>query len=197
MDLLEINAVVEKARRVLGVRNSENPVAPYWLVGCCLFLKRRVYIETRGFDPDFFLYHEEKEWFYNRVFGRGYKIEICSDIKLVHLRGASQTTQSRNSQRLLSSFLFYYKLGPASFLVAWMMSLFNVVTRAMCVPFVPSFFWQNLKIIREESLLLTQASSDILSYPRDYAGRAAPLMTRSNQRRYSWSEMSQFMISTL
>lgn len=35
-----------------------------YLTGVCLFFSKRIYVETRGLDQDFFMYFEEVDWFW-------------------------------------------------------------------------------------------------------------------------------------
>lgn len=68
-----------------GLRRSE----PAWLSGCCLALRRDALRALGGFDPDFFLYHEETDLCL-RARRAGYKIGWCAEAEVFHARQQSQ-----------------------------------------------------------------------------------------------------------
>jgi N-acetylglucosaminyl-diphospho-decaprenol L-rhamnosyltransferase len=60
-----------------------------WLLGACLLLKREVYQEISGFDPDYFLYGEDAD-IGLRVRQHGYEIGYCEAATIIHVAGASE-----------------------------------------------------------------------------------------------------------
>lgn len=60
-----------------------------WLLGACLLLKRDVYQEISGFDPDYFLYGEDAD-IGLRIRQHGYEIGYCEDVVIHHVAGASE-----------------------------------------------------------------------------------------------------------
>jgi GT2 family glycosyltransferase len=63
---------------------------PYaWILGACMCLKRSLYEQIGGFDPDFFLYGEDTD-ICLRVRKAGYQIGYCEAAKLTHVGGASE-----------------------------------------------------------------------------------------------------------
>jgi GT2 family glycosyltransferase len=60
-----------------------------WLLGACLLLKREVYQEISGFDPDYFLYGEDAD-ICLRIRQHGYEIGYCEDVVIQHVAGASE-----------------------------------------------------------------------------------------------------------
>jgi GT2 family glycosyltransferase len=195
-DLLERNPLMEKFRKSFPLPpDSGEPEEPYWLSGCCLCVKREVFEQSHGFDPDFFLYFEETEWFYSRLFGRGYTIGMCNDLSVVHIERGSQTSLSSNDQVELSRFLFYHKLGPSCLAAAFAMSFLNVFVRLLCLPLAPWYFKQNLSLIGSQIRCLGQAIREVPWYPRAYGSRPAPLMLAVHRAGYSWSRMSQSMLA--
>lgn len=64
-----------------------------WIVGfaggACLMLDRRVFLELGGFDPDFFLNHEDLE-LCDRVRARGLRIAVLPWLRIVHAEGTTQ-----------------------------------------------------------------------------------------------------------
>src|SRR5256885_866935 len=67
---------------------SELPGKIAWVVGASIMIKREVYAELGGFDPDFFLYSEETD-FCLRLRERGYEIGLVEDVAVRHIGGAS------------------------------------------------------------------------------------------------------------
>ncbi len=59
-----------------------------FVIGACLLLRRGVYEEVGGFDPDFFLYAEETDW-QKRMKESNWLIAFCPDAIVTHLGGAS------------------------------------------------------------------------------------------------------------
>lgn len=60
-----------------------------WLLGACLLLRREVYLEMSGFDPDYFLYGEDAD-IGLRIRQHGYEIGYCEDVVIHHVAGASE-----------------------------------------------------------------------------------------------------------
>lgn len=81
--------VYYQKRLALAKRNEkeENYRVPY-LSGADWFMSRQLFLQTGGFDPDFFLYFEETEYAY-RLKQRGYPSVLVPTAKLVHLEGQS------------------------------------------------------------------------------------------------------------
>ena len=60
-----------------------------WILGACMLVKRSVYEEIAGFDPDYFLYGEDAD-ICLRLRLHGYHIGYCDAIKILHVGGASE-----------------------------------------------------------------------------------------------------------
>jgi hypothetical protein len=69
---------------------SQLPGKIAWVVGASMMVKREVYAELEGFDPDFFLYSEETD-FCLRLRERGYEIGLVEDAAVRHIGGASES----------------------------------------------------------------------------------------------------------
>lgn len=84
--------------------------------GACLMLRREVFLELGGFDPDFFLNHEDLE-LCDRVRARGLGIAILPGHRVIHAEGTSQrkdwSAYARN--RLVSKWTYLRKRfqGPS------------------------------------------------------------------------------------
>jgi GT2 family glycosyltransferase len=60
-----------------------------WVVGASMIVRREVYSELGGFDPEFFLYSEETD-FCLRLRKRGHEIGLVEDAAVRHMGGASE-----------------------------------------------------------------------------------------------------------
>jgi GT2 family glycosyltransferase len=60
-----------------------------WILGACMLIKRSLYNEIAGFDPDYFLYGEDAD-ICLRIRRHGYQIGYCEDVKIIHVSGASE-----------------------------------------------------------------------------------------------------------
>ncbi len=60
-----------------------------WILGACMLIKRSVYEEIAGFDPDYFLYGEDAD-ICLRLRLHGYQIGYYDAIKITHVSGASE-----------------------------------------------------------------------------------------------------------
>jgi GT2 family glycosyltransferase len=61
-----------------------------WVVGASMMIRREVYSELGGFDPEFFLYSEETD-FCLRLRERGYEIGLVEEASVRHIGGASES----------------------------------------------------------------------------------------------------------
>jgi|ERR1051326_2301512 GT2 family glycosyltransferase len=69
---------------------SQLPGKIAWVVGASMMVKREVYAELGGFDPEFFLYSEETD-FCLRLRQRGYEIGFVEGAAVRHIGGASES----------------------------------------------------------------------------------------------------------
>lgn len=60
-----------------------------WLLGACMLIRRSVYQEIKGFDPDYFLYGEDAD-ICLKLRLIGYEIGYCDAVKITHVAGASE-----------------------------------------------------------------------------------------------------------
>lgn len=59
-----------------------------WVMGAFLFMRRKVFEKTKGFDEDFFMYMDEVEWS-RRAQKSGFKIYYTPGFSVIHLDKAS------------------------------------------------------------------------------------------------------------
>jgi N-acetylglucosaminyl-diphospho-decaprenol L-rhamnosyltransferase len=81
------------------------------LLGACLLLKREVYQQISGFDPDYFLYGEDAD-IGLRIRQHGFEIGFCEQVTIEHVSGASEIGADSLDKWLRKRrgiFLFYTK----------------------------------------------------------------------------------------
>ncbi|HUC79694.1 MAG TPA: glycosyltransferase family 2 protein [Flavisolibacter sp.] len=99
------------------------------LVGVFLLLKKSVYVSSKGFDPDFFMYYEEIEWFVNRL--RNFNVVYYPNAAVLHYHGASDVHKKMNLQFFVSQYLFWYKMGYLQYISYFFFILLEIPSRAM------------------------------------------------------------------
>jgi GT2 family glycosyltransferase len=85
-----------------------------WVVGASMIIRREVYSELGGFDPEFFLYSEETD-FCLRLRQRGYEIGLVEDATVRHIGGASESGRDPHevwTRRSAGLHLFWQKHYP-------------------------------------------------------------------------------------
>ncbi|HEU0135800.1 MAG TPA: glycosyltransferase family 2 protein, partial [Flavobacterium sp.] len=73
----------------------------FWASGACLFIRRSVFNELKGFDADFFAHQEEIDLCW-RAFNLGYKTQYIAASMVFHVGGA--TLDSGNPQKTFLNF---------------------------------------------------------------------------------------------
>lgn len=73
----------------------------FWASGACFFIRKEVYRELEGFDPDFFAHQEEIDLCW-RAFNKGYITKYCGESKVYHVGGA--TLDSGNPKKTFLNF---------------------------------------------------------------------------------------------
>lgn len=156
--------------KFLHFNNKANEVNG--LYGSYIFLHRKVFEETGGFDPDFFMYCEDTEWFRNRIKNR-FNISICKESKIVHY-GSKSTKEVNmvNKQNVLSYFLYWYKLGRPHFYSY----TFGVYINSFITIFLLPLMSKNERkrhsnLIKARLQIIFQVFGDIPRYGNNFAAR--------------------------
>lgn len=144
------------------------------LYGSFVFLQREVFEQTGGFDPDFFMYSEDIEWFRNRIAKR-YRTKICKSARIVHLGSGSSPDQLKK-QSILSHFLYWYKIGLVQYVLFTLVSLLNCITSLLLLPFMRKIE-RRRNLIHSKYLfhLLPQIVLDIPKYSNKFGSRKSVL----------------------
>ena len=80
-----------------------------FVIGACLLVRREVWEEIGGFDPDFWMYSEETDW-QKRMRAAGYEIWFCPDAVVEHWGGASAGEQKARVNAAFFDSLDLYSL---------------------------------------------------------------------------------------
>lgn len=67
---------------------TEEPREVGYITGADLMISKKLFLESGGFDSDFFMYYEETE-LTHRIINAGYKVFSVPQAKILHLKGAS------------------------------------------------------------------------------------------------------------
>ena len=70
-----------------------------FVIGACLLVRREVFEEVGGFDPEFFLYAEETDW-QKRMLSKGWTVAFCPDALVTHLGGVSGAADANKTSNL-------------------------------------------------------------------------------------------------
>lgn len=106
--------IIFNIKRTPGFNYSKIPKEVKVIVGADLLIRKDIFDDLKGFDPDFFMYFEEVELCY-RVRKTGYKIVSVPDAEIIHLQGGSAENKSEElnkwsySEHWYSKYLFFHK----------------------------------------------------------------------------------------
>lgn len=76
------------ARYELSYLNPDEPASIDALSGACMIVRREVYLQTAGFDEDYFMYGEDIDWSY-RIKQAGWEVHYVPQARIIHFRGES------------------------------------------------------------------------------------------------------------
>jgi GT2 family glycosyltransferase len=141
------------------------------LVGCFLLLKRSVYEETKGFDPDFFMYHEELEWFLNRL--RKYNAVYYPYVSIMHFYSGSNIYNKMSLQLHVSHYLFWYKMSKGHLALFFLFNLVEIPCKLiMSVAKWDRWYFTDIGTVLKA---FPYALFDIPRYSNKYGSRKDPL----------------------
>ena len=146
------------------------------LYGSYIFLDRIVFEETGGFDPDFFMYCEDTEWFRNRIYKK-FKILICDSAIIVHIGGGSSKKSIVSAMNILSYYLYWYKLGYLHFLIFVLGTYLNLpITFLLSLMMTKAERKRHIKILKIKIKILPKVLIDIPRYKNGFGSRNSPLI---------------------
>lgn len=120
-----------------------------WVMGACMILRKKVYLEVGGLNTEYFLFGEDMEWCY-RIKNSGYSIMYNPDSKIIHHFNKSNPIDAQKRYTLMYknyySFCNKYLGKPRSTIIR-MFNIYGVI----------------LKYVAYKSGLLT-ANDPFLSY---------------------------------
>jgi GT2 family glycosyltransferase len=83
----------------------EGPICTWFVSGATLLLRMSALEVTGGFDPDFFLYYEERDLCI-RAAAAGYSVILVPAARAVHVRGTSTPASLRRTRRMAYHFSY-------------------------------------------------------------------------------------------
>lgn len=143
--------------------------------GAFMLLRKVVFEQCKGFDPDFFLYCEETEWCRNRI-AKQFSIVYFPDTRIIHLGGKSAPKAAMQIQSAISEYLFRYKTGWLPYCTYMLIQTFNLLTQFLLYPFTKSKATISLKFLwKQYHTALYYAFFEIPKYPKAFAARKKAL----------------------
>lgn len=106
--------IILNIKRTSGFNYTKEPQEVLVIVGADLFIRKDIFDNLKGFDPDFFMYFEEVELCY-RIRKYGYKVMSIPQAEIIHLQGGSAENKSDElnkwsyKEHWYSKFLFFSK----------------------------------------------------------------------------------------
>lgn len=99
----------------------------FWASGAALCIKRKNWVEMKGFDEDFFAHMEEIDLCW-RLKNHGFKIAYCPQSRVYHVGGGTLSMDNphktylnfRNNLILLQKNLPFYQSAPIIFIRLWL-----------------------------------------------------------------------------
>lgn len=83
----------------------EKKKSPFYLTGVCLLFSKRLYSDTRGLDPNFFLYFEDADWFWRLQLLKK-KFTYIDNLRVYHAGAGSSGGVEKKTLKYL---LFLYR----------------------------------------------------------------------------------------
>jgi GT2 family glycosyltransferase len=111
-----------KTQKVVGVSGS------------FMLMHRKVFESTKGFDPDFFLYNEETDWFKNRIKNQ-YQTVFYPETSITHFVKGSAESKNKSQQEVASQALYWYKKGYLTYIIFLLTTPFNLLLITILIPF--------------------------------------------------------------
>lgn len=99
--------------RIKEFNYSDYPQKVAYVFGADIMIKKSLFLEIGGFDPDFFMYAEEEEMSW-RITEKGFSVYSVPQAKIIHLEGAATSKHDEFSERqvrmrLNGTMTYYYK----------------------------------------------------------------------------------------
>lgn len=183
------NRKVERSTKISDSSINGNPMSliPNYrngkrigaLNGVFLLLKRSVFIESKGFDPDFFMYDEEINWFLKRL--RNYNIVYYPNASILHYYGKSNVYNKMSLQHFVSQYLFWYKISKLHFILFLLYNVIDIPCKTI------------VSLVKGDKSLLSEVTSmfkafpyalfDIPRYSNKYGSRREMLKLKSLKRK--------------
>ncbi|NME70193.1 glycosyltransferase [Flammeovirga aprica] len=160
------------AYKLMGERKLKNITA---ISGAYFMMKRSLFDEVKGFDPDFFLYGEDIEFFTHRLKGKIFYIDTENKV-LHYTNSSSKNEQTSFSQMHLSDALKWYKYGYRKYILYVLSTYLFYFPQWLVLSLLPiSDKKYNKLLIKTYWNLLPHLIFKIPKYSNNYGSRPKPL----------------------
>jgi len=111
---------------------TNKPLRVNSIIGADLMIRKELFDKLHGFDPSFFMYHEESELEY-RVKKAGYEIISVPYAQIIHLEGKSFSNNFIKLKKILASRKIYLQktYNPISIMIINSVYFLNVAIRLL------------------------------------------------------------------
>lgn len=108
-----ISDKLKRGKKEVSFNQTDAPIKVAYIFGADMMMKKSVFDDVGGFDPDFFMYAEEEELTY-RITQKGYSAICVPQAKIIHLEGATQKKSDEFSPRnfktrMTGTMTYFYK----------------------------------------------------------------------------------------
>jgi GT2 family glycosyltransferase len=166
--------------KLFGVQRKFEPTNQTKAVGdisgAFMFLRRTIFEETKGFDPDFFLYCEETEWCRSRII-KHQDIYYYPEAQIIHLGGKSAPKDIMYVQSQISLAMYWYKKGWGNYLAYICFAYLNCLYFFLSYPFSKKegkrFIYKHLRTL---FLIIPYLFFNIPRYNKKYGSRPEGLI---------------------
>lgn len=116
-----------------------------YVTGADMFFHRSIYEQTKGFDPNYFMYYEEADW--QRTASRhGFNSYVLNTPRIMHLEGGSQQNGNKKMnikryERYMGSQYYYIRKDYPAFMY-YLYRLANVLLNIPKIFFGRSANWE-------------------------------------------------------
>lgn len=136
-EIFFINFIKKPISKILSANRKPHQV-PY-LDGACLAVRRNAFFHLGGFDEDYFFFTEEAD-FCKRLRDMNYKVMLCPESRLIHLRGggsgAARFDESSAQLLVSTKVLFSQKHHSCRYTRIFIcLNRFNAATKKFIISF--------------------------------------------------------------
>jgi GT2 family glycosyltransferase len=139
--------IFQTLEKDMGQYNDDREI--FWATGACMFVKRDVFRELKGFDEDYFAHQEEVDFCW-RAHNHGYKVFYVANATVFHLGGSTLSNMNPkktylNFRNSLFSITKNLPRRKAFVIIILRLLLDGVAAARFIVQWRPRHFWAILR----------------------------------------------------